>query len=208
MSKRILLTGATGYLGSQLTEALLANGYSVIALKRRSSSLQRLGSSMSKITLLDVDDLELSALFKDYGRIGAVIHTATSYGRNGETASKIVDANLSFPLKLMDAAIAAGVNVFLNTDTALDKLVNAYTLSTSQYREWGYLYSRQKKILFLNLKLEHFYGPGDDDTKFTTHVIKSCLMNAPELKLTLGEQKRDFIYIDDVIAAYLLLLAK
>jgi nucleoside-diphosphate-sugar epimerase len=50
------------------------------------------------------------------------------------------------------------------------------------------------------------YGPGDDASKFTTHVIRSCLGNAPELRLTPGEQKRDFIYIDDVVAAYLLLL--
>jgi nucleoside-diphosphate-sugar epimerase len=52
------------------------------------------------------------------------------------------------------------------------------------------------------------YGPGDDESKFTTHVIKSCLANVPELKLTAGEQKRDFIYIDDVISAYMILLEK
>ncbi len=50
------------------------------------------------------------------------------------------------------------------------------------------------------------YGPEDDDSKFTTHVIKSCLRNVPELKLTAGEQKRDFIHIDDVVSAYFLLL--
>lgn len=208
MSKRILLTGATGYLGSHLAEALLNTGHSVVALKRKTSSLSRLESILPKITLLDVDGLDMSAPFKDYGKIDAVIHTAASYGRNGESASQIVDANLGFPLKLIDAAIAADVCVFLNTDTALEKFLNAYSLSKRQFAEWGQHFSQQKKIRFLNLRLEHFYGAGDDDSKFTTHVIKSCLMNSPELKLTLGEQKRDFIYIDDVVAAYLLLLEK
>lgn len=208
MSKRILLTGATGYLGSHLAEALVAKGHSVVALKRKASSLRHIVSILPRITLLDVDGLDLSAPFSDYGKIDAVIHTATNYGRSGESASQVADANLSFPLKLVDAAIASGVNVFLNTDTALDKSLNAYSLSKRQFAEWGRHFSRQKKIRFLNLRLEHFYGSGDDDTKFTTQVIKSCLMNAPELKLTLGEQKRDFIYIDDVIAAYLLLLEK
>lgn len=61
-------------------------------------------------------------------------------------------------------------------------------------------------IHFGNIRLEHFYGPNDDNTKFTSYVIKSCLENIPELELTLGEQRRDFIYIDDVVSAYLLLL--
>ena len=58
------------------------------------------------------------------------------------------------------------------------------------------------------MRLEHFYGPEDADSKFTTHVINSCLKNVPELKLTFGEQKRDFIYIDDVVSAYLIILEK
>ena len=58
------------------------------------------------------------------------------------------------------------------------------------------------------MRLEHFYGPGDNDSKFTSYVINSCIENIPKLELTLGEQKRDFIYIDDVISAYLILLEK
>lgn len=208
MSKRVLLTGATGYLGSRLAQALLDDGHEVVALKRKASSLRRLDSILPKITMLDVDGIDLSVPFKDYGKIDAVIHAATSYGRNGESAGQIVNANLHFPLRLMEAAIAANVPVFLNADTTLDKFLNAYSLSKRQFAEWGQHFSRQKKIRFINLRLEHFYGAGDDDTKFTAHVIKSCLLNVPELKLTLGEQKRDFIHIDDVVAAYLLLLEK
>jgi len=208
MSKRILLTGATGYLGSHLAASLTAAGHNVVALKRKASSLRRLETILPRITLLDIDGLDLSVPFNRFGQIDAVIHTATSYGRNGESTSQIVETNLGLPLKLMDEAVAAKTPLFLNTDTALDKFLNAYSLSKTQFAEWGRHFARQEKIRFLNLRLEHFYGEGDDDTKFTTHVINSCLMNAPELKLTLGEQKRDFIYIEDVVAAYLLLLEK
>lgn len=208
MGKRILLTGATGYLGSHLAEALLGAGHSVVALKRKTSSLHRLAPILPRVTLLDVDGLDLGELFRDRGKINAVIHTATTYGRNGESASQIAETNLNFPLRLLDAAVAAGVPLFMNTDTALTKFLNAYSLSKTQFAEWGNHFAKQKKIRFLNLKLEHFYGPSDDDTKFTTHVINSCLTNAPELRLTPGEQKRDFIYIDDAVAAYMLLLDK
>ncbi|WP_295673721.1 NAD(P)-dependent oxidoreductase, partial [uncultured Mucilaginibacter sp.] len=116
--------------------------------------------------------------------------------------------NLVLPLKLLNAAIEAGVDLFINTDTVLDKLLNPYALSKGQFSEWGQFFADQKKIHFLNLKLEHFYGPNDDPTKFTAHVINSCLNNTPELNLTLGEQQRDFVFIDDVVSAYVLLLDK
>lgn len=203
---RILLTGVTGYLGSHLAEAFLNKGHEVVALKRKSASLRRIESILPRISLHDLDALHSGEVFKCHGKIDAVIHTAASYGRNSESASQMVEANLGFPLRLMDAAIASGVRLFVNADTSLDKFLNAYSLSKAQLVEWGRHLSQQKKIQFLNLRLEHFYGMGDDDSKFTTYVIKNCLLNVPELKLTLGEQKRDFIYIDDVVAAYLLLL--
>lgn len=58
------------------------------------------------------------------------------------------------------------------------------------------------KLSFINVLLQHMYGPGDDASKFTTHVLHACHRNEAVLKLTAGEQARDFIYIDDVVSAY------
>ena len=52
------------------------------------------------------------------------------------------------------------------------------------------------------------YGPNDDKSKFTTSIFGSLKKNMPKIELTPGEQKRDFIYIDDVVGAYILLLNK
>jgi nucleoside-diphosphate-sugar epimerase len=52
------------------------------------------------------------------------------------------------------------------------------------------------------------YGPGDDSFKFTTFIFESLKNNLPQIELTPGEQKRDFIYIDDVVDAYVVLLEK
>lgn len=205
---RILLTGITGYLGSHLAKALLNRGDEVIGLKRRTSSLNRIENILPKLVLHDMEDTDLSELLSQMGKIDAVIHAATCYGRKGESSTEILQANLVLPLKLLNAAIEAGVDLFINTDTVLDKLLNPYALSKGQFAEWGKFFADQKKIHFLNLKLEHFYGTNDDPTKFTAHVINSCLNNAPELNLTLGEQQRDFIFIDDVVSAYVLLLDK
>lgn len=208
MKKRILLTGATGFLGSHLAKALVSAGYEVTALKRKSSSLCRIESITSDIELIDINFLDYESLFRDFGKIDVIIHTATCYGRNDETVSEIFAANTEFPLRLLDEGSRAGVELFLNTDTILDKYMNLYALSKNQFLQWGQFFAKQGNIRFVNIRLEHFYGPGDDPTKFSAYVINSCLNNVPELKLTAGEQKRDFIYIDDVVSAYMILLEK
>jgi CDP-paratose synthetase len=208
MKKRVLLTGVTGFLGSHLAIALLAAGYEVVALKRKSSSLRRVQSIASDIVFFDIEGLDFDQLFRDCGKIDAIIHTATCYGRNNESVSEIFAANTEFPLRLLDAGSRVGAGVFLNTDTILDKYLNLYALSKNQLLQWGKFFSMHEKIRFGNIRLEHFYGPDDDPTKFSAYVINSCGSNSPELKLTKGEQKRDFIYIDDVVSAYLVLLEK
>jgi nucleoside-diphosphate-sugar epimerase len=202
------MNGITGFLGSHLAKALLNKGYELIALKRKSSSLQRIESILSGITLCDLEELDFAEFFRSHPEVDVVIHAATCYGRNKETASQIAEVNTNFPLRLLEAAVSAGVKTFINTDTALDKSLNLYSLSKSQFVDWGRYFSLQNKIHFVNMRIEHFYGPGDGDSKFTHYIIKSCIENTPKLKLTAGEQKRDFIYIDDVVSAYLVLLGK
>lgn len=208
MNKKILLTGVTGFLGSKLAVALIEKGYEVIALKRKSSSLERIEQILPKIHLYDIDDIDYSKIFKSHKKIDIVIHTATCYGRNNETPWEIFDANTGFPLKLLDAASVENVTKFINTDTILDKYLNLYSLSKNHLLEWGKFYSMKNKIEFINMRLEHFYGPGDDDSKFTSYVINNCISNSPSLQLTIGEQSRDFIYIEDVVSAYLTVLTK
>jgi CDP-paratose synthetase len=207
-SKKILVTGGTGFLGSHLVCAMVQHGYAVSVLKRKASDMRRLATVSNRITTYDVEDRPLSRPFEDQSGFDAVIHAATCYGRKGETASKVFHTNTEFPLQLLEASVLMGTKLFLNTDTALPHTLNAYALSKKQFSDWGRHYAKEPGILFLNVVLEHMYGPGDDRSKFTTHVIRSCYQNVPELQLTAGEQQRDFIYISDVIAAFLLLLEK
>lgn len=203
--KTILLTGATGFLGSHLLEALLEEDYSVVVLKRSTSSLWRIENLLSKVASYEIDFGGVEKAFRTH-RVDAVIHTACEYGRNGERLSSVLDANLVFGVKVLEAAILSGVKCFLNTDTLLSSNLNLYSLSKSQFTRWLELSS--DKIKVVNLKLEHMYGPKDNDSKFVSWLIAKLEGNVDKIELTAGEQLRDFIYIDDVVSAYMLALKK
>lgn len=199
--RTLLITGATGYLGSHLAQTLLDAGHRVAILKRATSSLSRLDTCVSRLAVFNLED-GLNLPFKSLGHVDAVIHTATCYGRGGEKPSEVFEANTVFPLRLLETATFFHTATFFNTDTILYKYLNPYSLSKCHFMEWGKSFADSGKIKFVNIKLEHMYGSGDDLSKFTSYVIRSCLNNVEELKLTPGAQKRDFIHIDDVTNAY------
>jgi len=199
MKKTILLTGATGFLGSHLLERFFKEGHKIIILKRSFSNTWRIDHILSKVIFYNVDKENLETPFKE-NKIDIVIHTATKYGRKNEKASDILKSNLIFPLELLEIATFFNTDTFFNPDTALCKYLNYYSLSKKQFVECAKLFCNKIKII--NLKLEHMYGEKDDFTKFIPFVIKQLLMDVEKIKLTKGEQRRDFIYVSDVVNAY------
>lgn len=208
---KLLITGATGFLGSHLTRALLARGHEMIILKRSFSDAWRIADILHDVKAYDIDQTDLALVFEEQGPIQAVIHTATCYGRNNEEQSDILLANTVFPLRLFETASSFGTTTYFNTDTFFGsasgyEYLNGYTLSKKHFVEWARQFADMNRVRFVNIKVEHMYGAFDNDAKFTSHIINTCLENTPELKLTDGEQQRDFIHVDDVVSAFSLLL--
>lgn len=195
----ILLTGGSGYLGRNLTKFLSHNGYNLILLVRSNSDLTYLDGIKTNVTIYRLGGVTIDQIFKE-NHIDIVIHTAASYGRKGENLSKIVDANMKFPLEVLDAAISNGVKYFINTDTSLPKDLNPYARSKKQFLEWLSAFSGD--ISIINLQLEYFYGPNDDSTKFITYVLHGLRSGKNSMDFTAATPLRDFIYIDDVVDAY------
>lgn len=202
--KTILITGGTGYLGSNIARSL-CDDYQIIILKRSFSPIKRIEQIVSKVELFNIDEINLKNVFL-YNKIDVVLHCATHYGRKSKDPLEIVEANLVLPLALLNLAKAYDVSCFINTDTILDKGISAYSLSKSQFSDWLRILAAD--IVCINMELEHFYGADDDTSKFVTHLIHSMLKGESEILLTKGEQKRYFVHIDDVVNAFRLIIEK
>jgi nucleoside-diphosphate-sugar epimerase len=202
--KIVLLTGATGFVGGHISRTLVASGWQVHAVKRPTSDVSGL---TGLATFHDVYDLPQDL----FSRVRAVVHAATNYGRGDDPPSTLAADNTLFPLRLLERAIAAKVPVFINTDTCFTtdyKYLRPYTLSKKQFVQWGRIFCDGPGTKFVNLVLQHPYGPGDRPTKFVPAMIRECLTTVGEIKLTPGGQKKDFVYVGDVAEAYRLVLEK
>jgi nucleoside-diphosphate-sugar epimerase len=210
--KTILLTGATGFLGSHLLERLLEENYTIIVLKRSFSNISRIEKLLndSKVISYNIDIIQLEKIFIE-NNIETIIHCATNYGRNNKSCYKVLETNLMFPIMLLEFAVKYKVKTFINTDSYFNKDNNSYSflldysLSKKSLNLWLKYFSN--KIQIINMLLEHIYGENDSIDKFVESTIQEvAIVQVKKIDLTLGYQKRDFIYIKDVVNAYIQIL--
>lgn len=202
LKKKILITGINGYLGSKLAYRY-KDDYLVIGLEYDLSNLFRLKEGLFQVyeSKSGIPDL----LFEEH-KIDIIIHTATFYGRDNESNSKMLHANTYLPHALAERAVINKCELFINTDTVLNRFTSAYALTKKQFRDWLQFYTDQNKLKVINLTLEHFYGPGTSNTNFITLMVQKMLRNEHSIPLTLGEQNRDFLHIEDLLRVYDIML--
>lgn len=209
---RILLTGSTGFLGSHLCRAFVSAGHEVAAVVRETSDTRRIADLLESVELVDCSSSRFLGSIRS-GAYQVVVHTATDYGHGGRSASELLQTNVLFPLRILDALRSATLPArFVNTDSFFAKpgsgnqTLAAYTLGKEQLRQWLVLGSSGAAIT--NMRLEHPFGPQDSKSKFVPAMLERLLANEPEVALSPGDQERDFIYVSDVVDAYLTILER
>lgn len=209
---KILLTGITGFFGSHLAAALLLREHEVVGLKRSHSDISRLKDFSDHIKLVDINDGEKSIL-ETHPDIDLIVHTATAYGQSQEELSEIIATNVVMPLRFLEWAAMQPACAFINSDTFFAKASYGYT-HLSDYVASKKIFLRlstdlaeKRGAVFCNMRIEHMFGTRDGDRKFSTSIVRQLLDNVPKIKLTPGKQVRDFVFVDDVVNAYLHVIA-
>jgi len=195
----VLVTGGTGFIGSRLVKELHRRGFLVTVLTRDRRRAIGLGCGVVEYNELD-----------DMTPQNVVIHLATNYGREDGSVKDLVESNLFQPIRIFEKALTWKSSLIINTDTYYSKISGShafenYILSKKQLKEWLVM-KFSKRIAVASMKLEHVFGPNDSGEKFCGKIIKSCLNNEAAISLSQCTQKRDFIFIDDVVSAYILIL--
>jgi len=199
--KTILITGINGFLGSHLAKSLKRE-YNIIGLEYTIDNLFRLKNEKFKIYSTKEN---IENVFEE-NRIFAIIHAATIYRRDSESIENLINTNISLPVRIFELANKYKCKIFLNTDSFFNNpdynysYLPDYTLSKKQVLEWLKLIEQSCKLI--NMKIFHMYGPDDSPTKFIPSIISRLNNREPYIEMTEGEQKRDFIFIDDVVSAF------
>jgi len=203
---KILISGINGYLSRNLANELVRNEqFEIYGFGRNTHKHKKL---KEEISIVHLNELES---FVKMNEIDIIIHAATNYGRSNCSVESILETNLMLAIRLYSIARASKVRSFINIDTILPRDYSEYALSKKQFVEWAeklHLSNKyfleeesQKEFQFINVKFEHFYGPGAPSHNFISWVTEQIKENVQQIKLTDCTQKREFLYINDAVSA-------
>ncbi len=212
--KTILLTGASGFLGSHLLEALLKQHYKVVILKRSTSNTWRIQHLLDQVISYDVDTQPLEMAFEQQ-QIDVIIHTATLYRKfdHGKEISEMIQSNITFPTELLEVALRKKVKAFFNTGTFFEYDCSIQPINESAKLKPFNLYAKTKiafetilsnsadTIAVNTFRLFSPYGEKDNHKLILSMIKKS--ISGELLELSEGLQKIDLIYVNDIVHAYL-----
>lgn len=214
MQPTVLLTGATGFIGSHLTKALLNQGFRVVALKQVDSDTRRLNTCLEQVQLVNYSADSLEEVFAELP-VDIVVHLATHYLKQDDELQKkqMFASNVEFPERLIDVAEKYGVKGFINTGTffeydcktqPVDETCNTnpfnfYAQTKLQCEE--VIKSFSDRMLINTFRLFSPYGEADNP-KLVPFIIQKNL-NSEEFELSEGLQKIDLIYVKDIVSAYI-----
>jgi nucleoside-diphosphate-sugar epimerase len=210
---KLLLTGATGFIGSQLAHRLVAEGYELAILVRPDSRLDVLQAVLPKIQVhvYDGSYASLQRAMKD-AKPSLVCHLASLVlaQHRPEDVAHLIESNLNFPCQLLEAMNHIGVKHLLNTGTSWQHFqnesynpVNLYASTKQAFEAILEYYVQARGIKAITLKLFDTYGPNDPRPKLI-HLLNKAATTTEPLDMSAGEQLIDLVHIEDVTEAYVI----
>lgn len=215
-----MITGGAGFIGVNIVNRLLDLGYKNINLIiRDSTNLNRLKNVLAKVNLHKVDLSDKKNLQKVISRINPsiIIHLATySAYRDREAVSQMIETNVTGTLNLLIASRDINYDVFINTGSSSEygikekpmneddilKPTSFYAATKASATFLCQVFAKEYQKPIVTLRPFSVYGPYEEENRFIPTIMKAIMENKP-IKLTPGSQRRDFIYIQDVVDVYI-----
>lgn len=215
MRNKVLVTGATGFVGACLTENLVWEGNDVYIFVRNNSNKWRLNKVLKDITVLNVDlctESDVNRAIR-YLKPDIVFHLATygGYPYQQET-DKIIKTNFLGTINLVNSCLQSDFQCFVNVGSSSEygpkskpmresdllEPINTYGVTKSAATLYCQMIAKTQKKPIVTARLFSPYGYYEDKSRLVSSVIISCLLGENP-KLASGNAVRDFIFIEDTI---------
>ncbi len=205
---KLLVTGASGFIGSHLLRHAIRAGWDVHVLLRQGSALPSDLQAGFTIHLLEGKPKELNDIVASVAP-EVVVHLASKYITDHRTddLTTLVESNLLFPLQLLDAMTLAGVKQLVNTGTSWQHYhshgylpANLYAATKQAFEDLLTYYVDACQMQVVTLKLFDTYGPRDRRGKVLSALVRAA-RDGTTLDLSPGEQLLDLVHVADVISA-------
>jgi nucleoside-diphosphate-sugar epimerase len=210
-SRSVIVTGATGFIGSNLVFALIRKGFDVHILVRDTSDLSILGNIVESCTV-HIYNGSIVDLKKTFSIVkpSHVFHLASLFlaQHDDSNITDLLESNIIFSTHVVEAMVSEGVPFLINTGTSWQHFtddtyvpVNLYAATKEAFENILEFYIQTSNLKVTTLKLFDTYGPNDPRKKLL-RLLHDISVSKDALSMSAGEQKINLVYIDDVIRAF------
>jgi nucleoside-diphosphate-sugar epimerase len=216
----VLITGASGFVGNNLARRLLALGHTVNLILRKQHVDWRIKDILNDVIVHEADLRDSERLTRVVKAIRPewVFHLAAHGAYSYQSDERLIlETNVIGTSNLISACLATEVEVCVNTGSSSEYGFKDHAPTEGELPEpnsyyavgkasatmlCGYI-ARSRGVRIPTLRLYSVYGPYEEPTRLIPTLVLKGLQN--ELPpLVDAEIARDFVYVDDVVEAYLL----
>ncbi|MDE2025336.1 MAG: NAD-dependent epimerase/dehydratase family protein [Patescibacteria group bacterium] len=223
-SPTIFITGASGFVGANIARACIKKGYQVHILLRDKKHIWRLEQILPKLTVHQGSLLDQSSLKRIFRKIQPefIFHLAANGAYSTQNdLEKIIATNIEGTKNLLLASADIPYSCFVNTGTSSEygfknkpmketdscNPVSYYAFTKLAATQMCKIFAVQHNKPIITFRLFSAYGPFEEPARFVPTIVKNLFTKAP-IQLTPGKQRRDFVYITDVVNAYLSIIKR